>query len=180
MLDIESLIKNWVYLTKTDDIVSKDYYCQTRDVFQARLSHLLAETQYHLLVASVGEIGNNSFDHNLGKWLDIPGVIFGHNNQEKIIVIADRGQGIRKTLSRVVPSINDDQTAIKIALTEIVSGRAPEQRGNGLKFVLNNVIKNGWDFYLQSGNGLAEVENGKVDLKTTAEIANGCLSIIKY
>ena len=112
--------------------------------------------------------------------LDIPGVIFGHSNQDKVIIIADRGQGIKETLSRVVPDINDDQTAIKIALTEIVSGRAPEQRGNGLKFVLNSVIKNGWDFYLQSGRGLAEIKNGTVDFKTTAEIANGCLSIIKY
>ena len=180
MLDIEGAIKNWVCLTKAEDIVSKDYYCQTRDVFQARLSHLLAETQYYLLVASVGEIGNNSFDHNLGRWRDIPGVIFWHDKQGKVVIIADRGQGIKETLSKVRSNINDDQAAIKTALTEIVSGRAPEQRGNGLKFVSNSVIKDNWSFYLQSGSGLAEIKDGKVDFKTTTEIVNGCLSIIRY
>ena len=49
--------------------------------------------------------------------------------------MADRGQGVQKTLKRVRPQIADDEEALKIAFTEIVSGRAPESRGNGLKFV---------------------------------------------
>ena len=179
MSDI-GFIKDWVFLKKADGAVLKDNYCQTRDVFQSRLAHLLAETQNYLLVASIGEIGNNSFDHNLGNWRDIPGIIFLHDKQAKTVVIADRGQGIKATLSKVKPDIKDDQTAIKAALTEIISGRAPEQRGNGLKFVSNSVIKNNWDFYLQSGNGIAEIKEGKTNFVTIAETANGCLSVIRY
>ena len=37
----------------------------------------LSENIVPLIVAVAGEIGNNSFDHNLGKWPDSPGVFFG-------------------------------------------------------------------------------------------------------
>ncbi|MDR0646119.1 MAG: hypothetical protein LBG46_03940 [Elusimicrobiota bacterium] len=53
-------------------------------------------------------------------------------------------------MSKVKIAIKDDQMAVKTALTETISGRAPEQRGNGLKFVSNAVKKNNWHFYLQS------------------------------
>ena len=58
----------------------QDTYCQTRDVFQARLEKLqsvlkdkVSLSAISLLSAVAGEIGNNSFDHNLGNWRDIPG-----------------------------------------------------------------------------------------------------------
>ena len=41
-----------------------DYFCTSRDIFQARLDAYIARTQQYLLSAVIGEIGNNTFDHN--------------------------------------------------------------------------------------------------------------------
>jgi len=51
------------------------------------------------------------------------------------ICIADRGQGIFQSLVKVHPELADEQAALHAAFETIISGRAPEQRGNGLKFV---------------------------------------------
>ncbi|MCR4314312.1 MAG: hypothetical protein NUV84_03635 [Candidatus Uhrbacteria bacterium] len=91
-----------------------------------------------LITAMVGELANNAFDHNLGKWRDIRGCWLetAMNNDQLTIYVADRGQGVTASLSRVRPGI-DDLEAIRIAFAEHVTGRAPEKRGNGLKFVMN-------------------------------------------
>lgn len=51
------------------------------------------------------------------------------------VLLADRGQGIPRSLAAVAPYITDDQVAVETAFRETISGRAPERRGNGLKFV---------------------------------------------
>ena len=119
-------------------------FCGTRDVFDGRLSAVLGECERrgvagdaaYLLVAALGEIGNNSFDHNLGHWVDDPGCWFGCSiGQDSFAWIADRGRGVMASLARVVPGLADHQTALEIAFARVVSGRQPESRGNGLKFV---------------------------------------------
>ena len=63
------------------------YYCPNSYVFQARLARMEkelsergeAEVFFPLVVAIAGEIGNNSFDHNLGNWPDTAGVFFSYN-----------------------------------------------------------------------------------------------------
>lgn len=126
-------------------------------MFTGRLPHLqslirnrLPENILPLVIAIAGEIGNNSFDHNLGQWRDVPGRWFESQvtGQSLWICIADRGQGIFQSLIKVHPHLTDEQTALKTAFETIISGRAPEQRGNGLKFVRNNFLK-------ISGSGLA-------------------------
>jgi len=37
-----------------------------------------------------------------------------------------------------VPELSTDEEAVRTAFTKVVSGRAPESRGNGLKFVRKN------------------------------------------
>jgi hypothetical protein len=118
---------------------------QSRDIFQARLLQMLEdllrndqqENHVALLSAVVGEIGNNCFDHNLGKWQDVPGCWFEYDikTENVFIIIADRGQGVLSSLKRVAPQLKDDQTAIQTAFEKRISGRSPEKRGNGLKFV---------------------------------------------
>jgi hypothetical protein len=120
-------------------------YCQTRDVFEGRLSNLLtcarntglAEADAALLTAVAGEIGNNSFDHNLGHWQDQPGCYFAFALVEPTLLvwIADRGRGVLASLRSVVPGLADHQEALSIAFERVVSGRHPERRGNGLRFV---------------------------------------------
>ena len=125
------------------------YFCETRDVFQARLEHFQSEllktlsVEFTSLVAAIsGEIGNNSFDHNLGNWPDIQGVYFSYSLSQKKVVMADRGQGILATLKKVLPNLDNALDALEVAFTKTISGRSPENRGNGLKFVKDVILSN--------------------------------------
>lgn len=120
--------------------------CGSRDQFQARLDNLyqeiiarkiISENETSLLVSVVGEIGNNCFDHNLGQWKDQAGCWFSWtaDAENLLCLIADRGQGLLNSLKRVKPDLKDESEALKIAFEKKLSGRSPEQRGNGLKFV---------------------------------------------
>jgi hypothetical protein len=122
--------------------------CETRDTFTARLPHLksflkngLPENILSLVIATTGEIGNNSFDHNLGQWRDVSGCWFESQatGRHLWICIADRGQGVFQSLIKVHPNLADEQAALNAAFETIISGRAPEQRGNGLKFVKQSI-----------------------------------------
>ncbi|PIS29921.1 hypothetical protein COT42_04040 [Candidatus Saganbacteria bacterium CG08_land_8_20_14_0_20_45_16] len=175
----EELLK-WLQLPMVEAVFDEAYQCNSRDVFTAKLDNLYQETNNSLMVAVAGEIGNNAFDHNLGSWLDVAGVYFRHFNNEKIVVIADRGQGVRKTLSNIVPDIQTDKRAIEIAFTKTISGRSPEQRGNGLKFVAEAVKNNNWELFFQSGAGLVKIENVAMSFSESSKIINGCLAILEY
>ncbi|MBI4276315.1 hypothetical protein HY629_00555 [Candidatus Uhrbacteria bacterium] len=164
-----------------------DLYCQTRDVFQARLDtfRLTLERageykeQSSLLIAVIGEIGNNSFDHNIGNWRDIPGVYFYTDVSQGMVVCADRGQGIRRTLQAIRPDIDSDRDALRIALTEKISGRAPEQRGNGLKFVRAVVNEQHWHLEMQSGDARATV-NEQLSIDNSVSPVQGCYVSIRF
>lgn len=126
-----------------------DFYCETRDAAQARIEKLRttliqagwSEDVAGLLFAIVGELAGNCFDHNLGKWKDVPGCWLEIKSTEAGVraIVADRGQGVLTTLRQVVPHLTDASEALRIAFTETITGRAPEQRGNGLKFVLRSL-----------------------------------------
>jgi len=98
-----------------------------------------------LTISVVGEIGNNCFDHNLGHWKDVPGCWFETQITGGLlwVCIADRGQGVLKSLARTDPALRDDQAALIAAFERNISGRAPEHRGNGLKFVKNVILQRG-------------------------------------
>ena len=70
--------------------------------------------------------------------------------------------------------------ALKAAFTEEISGRAPEQRGNGLKFVAENMIKNKWSLYFQSGNACCVIENGDISFMESKISVIGCLAILSF
>jgi hypothetical protein len=138
----------WVnapHLSKSPEL----FVCETREIFAARLPRLksfvkngLPENLLPLAISTAGEIGNNSFDHNLGQWRDVPGCWFESqvSGQYLWIYIADRGQGIYQSLVKVHPELADEQTALYAAFEKIISGRTPEQRGNGLKFVKKSIL----------------------------------------
>lgn len=163
-------------------------YCQSRDVFQARQDRLPKEIsvvtkdeqQSFLLSAVVGEIGNNSFDHNFGNWPDIPGIYFCIKANERIIILADRGRGVLATLKKVKKDIKDDIGAIRVAFLEVVSGRSPEQRGNGLKFVkkVAESCKIKINFY--SGNAECVIEFGQTKFLQTQKNIPGTIAIIEF
>lgn len=113
-------------------------FVQVGIFFQARLDAYVSNTNRYFESAVIGEIGNNTFDHN---WeyekRHVRGAYFNTDNK-RLIILVDFGQGLRNSLSSV-RKINSDLEAVIIAFTERLSGRAPEQRGNGLKFVCDAV-----------------------------------------
>ena len=136
MTDIEETANIWVS-AKNPVALDEQIYCPTRNIFSARLESSVTRLEKvlnsdaYLLTAVIGEIGNNSFDHNLGSWPDVPGTFFAIDINSDKIVLADRGQGIMATLKRVYPDIKNNKEALKTAFTKTVSGRFPEKRGNG-------------------------------------------------
>ncbi|HLC70300.1 MAG TPA: hypothetical protein VJH75_04655 [Patescibacteria group bacterium] len=185
-----SNIKNaWQWAVTGEKVfLSTDYFCPTRDVFQARLDRLLKDFEKrltignltYLLLAAIGEIGNNSFDHNMGGWRDVPGLYFVTDFQTKEIILADRGRGILETLRRARPEIRDDQKAIDVALTEMVSGRFPEQRGNGLKYVKKIIEDNNLNLKFFSGQAMAEIKQKKFEVLSSKISVPGTVAIINF
>ncbi len=184
---IEKLAHDWI-VAKTEKVdTHSDFYCQTRDVFQAKLDKMLqdlldsgeTEENAYIVSAIVGEIGNNSFDHNIGNWRDIPGVFFAYDfsEKEKNVGLADRGQGVFATLKRVKPELSNDLEALKAAFTERITGRAPENRGNGLKFVRDNVERRKMRLVFSSGNARAKL-NENIGYEKIDEKIEGCLAIL--
>jgi len=187
--DIASIAERWVN-SKQPSVPKTDFHCPTRDIFDGRLTKIekdlvrinIGVDLISLLVAISGEIGNNSFDHNLGVWPDTSGIFFGCDLDKKVIVLADRGQGILKTLSRVRPNLKNDKEALKMAFTEIITARAPEERGNGLKFVKNIVIANPLTLFFQSGYAKLILKHDEQTLKIqkTPHGFHGCLAVINF
>ena len=157
----------------------KEYFSETRDIFTARLQSYILETKRYLEAAIIGEIGNNTFDHNFIFENNHPrGVFFNTSYQHKYIIIADYGKGIRQSLSSVLPSIKSDLEAVEIAFTKMISGRAPEQRGNGLKFVSETIQQNKWHLYFHSGSGYCEIDKTGMQFSKSEILINGCLAIL--
>ena len=185
--DFFGLAKNWV-LGRVE--APSNFYCSNSAVFQTKLTRMqdmLAGVKdlapiFPLIVAVAGEIGNNSFDHNLGNWPDVPGVFFAYDIHKRSVVLADRGLGILTTLKRVKPELGNDAEALKVAFTEILSGRAPESRGNGLKFVRKIVAENPIGLLFQTGNAelILAKDSGTLDIRHSPEPFRGCLALITF
>ncbi len=169
--------------------VPENYYCADRGEFGARIDNLSADLKsggkmsdddIYMVAAMVGEIGNNSFDHNIGNWPDLPGVFFGWHIDASgaQIVLADRGQGVMATLAKIKPEISNHQEALKTAFFERISGRAPENRGNGLKFVREGVKTTKIHLTFISGDAQAEI-NQDFEINPADKFIRGCLAIIE-
>jgi hypothetical protein len=174
-----NIIKNAITLMESGFEKGKDHFSITRDVFTARLESFIIDTNKYLEAAIIGEIGNNTFDHNfMFKNIFQKGVYCNYNFREKYVIVADYGRGIKASLIQVIPSIQDDLEALKIAFTEKISGRSPEQRGNGLKFVSETIQNNNWDLYFQSGNGYCCIGRDGIKYSNSDKSILGCLAII--
>ena len=166
------------------------FYCATSSIFNARLTKMQYalmqkpgfEKLYSLIVLISGEIGDNSFAHNLGKWPDTPGIFFGYDIQKGIIVLADRGLGILETLRRVRPALSSHVEAMKVAFTEFISGRAPEKRGNGLKTVREVVSAQPIDLFFTSGDAEVRMQGSDKTFRVTRgrNSIRGCLAKIEF
>lgn len=182
------LVHQWIK-SSTGFEPDQGYYCKTRDVFQARLENLesvlcrsLPASSVSLLTAVAGEIGNNSFDHNLGNWSDIPGIFYAYDQNLRNIFLADRGQGILATLRRVKPHLQNASEALRVAFTETISGRQPETRGNGLKFVRSVIVDRPFTLAFQTGDAQLDLKQKDVHvaIQQTDTWIQGCFAIIGF
>ena len=166
------------------------FYCPTSSIFNARLTKMQNalmqkpgfEKLYSLIVLIAGEIGDNSFAHNLGKWPDTAGIFFGYDLAKGIIVLADRGLGILETLRHVRPELSSHVAAVEVAFTEFISGRAPEKRGNGLKLVREVVIEQPISLFFTSGDAEVRMQGADKVFNVTRgqRIVRGCLAKIEF
>lgn len=185
--DLMKLASEWI---KDGVDFPGTFYCPTSSTFNARLTKMEYalmkkpgfEKLYSLIVLITGEIGDNSFAHNLGRWPDMPGIFFGYDLAKRTIVLADRGLGILETLRQVRPDLISHVAAVEVAFTEFVSGRAPEKRGNGLKTVRKVVTDQPIDLFYTSGD--AEVRMRGLDkafhVTRGQQIVRGCLAKINF
>ncbi|MFA6307738.1 MAG: MerR family transcriptional regulator [Patescibacteria group bacterium] len=183
-------IANKWSLSKESIKIPSRFYCEDAFVFKSRLSRF-AETlkrdgvlgdSFSLVTSVVGEIGNNSFDHNIGNWPDIPGIFFGYSLKERKIILADRGRGVLTTLQKIRPELANDKDALKIAFTEVVTGRYPENRGNGLKYVKKIVQNNNMFLWFHSGQNAIVLKSKSSDLINIdlEKYMRGCFVILEY
>lgn len=188
--DLDAIGEAWASSEQPPNI-PEEYYCESSDRFSARLNRFgadlrraeaLPDDMVSLIVAAAGEIGDNSFAHNLGNWPDVPGVYFAYDAQKRLAVLADRGQGVLKTLRRVKPELDNDTDALVAAFTEFISGRSPERRGNGLKFVKD--IMETYPIGLRFQSGIAAVhipkEPGRMKVDTALRNIRGAMARIDF
>ena len=167
-----------------------DWYCPTSDVFKSRLERLVKElfeksldrSALYLIASAVGEIGNNSYDHNLGNWPDILGAFFSYDLGKKIIVLGDRGVGMLATLKQIKPELSTDSEALRVAFTEVLTGRAPEHRGNGLKYAQKALKQAHAQLDFQSGDACVKLLKNKtaLQIKIADTPIRGCFAVIHY
>jgi len=170
--------------------IPRRFYCPDKSIFKARLSRFEFDLNqskkfaqlFPLVVAIAGEIGNNSYDHNLGNWPDVPGAFFGYNIDERKVVLGDRGQGLLKTLKQVRPGLSSHAEALKVAFTEFISGRSPEVRGNGLKWVKELVLKYDFKLFFQTGDAVLNLgrENKNLKIENSRDFIRGAFALINF
>ena len=159
--DLLELASEWAFV---EQALPRDYYCEYSSVFQQRLVRMqdelmrsgVEEGLLSLIVAVAGEIGNNSYDHNIGNWPDVPGTFFGFRVKQGDVVLADRGLGVLHTLKAVKPEY------------AVISVGARNRYGHPHPNVLSNLASSG-----------AQVLRTDLDGTITLEINNGEISLQK-
>lgn len=171
-------IENVIHFVRTSQTTDQDnvFYSETRDQSNARISKWVRYFQSQkislqdsiLLGAILGELTNNAFDHNLGHWDKTPGCVVGFQIDQATktlqLAIGDRGQGVISSLQSTVGLKISPQDVLFKAFNERISGRAPEKRGNGLKFVLKHINeKNNYLLCLTQGQQI-NCGNSKINI----------------
>lgn len=188
--DLPAIGWKWASVT-TPSEPAKEFYCRTKDIFAPegillRLRNDLQKVDHLgidpcILTSIVCEIGDNSYAHNLGNWPDIPGIFFAYDLNKKVIALADRGRGILETLRFVRPELESHKDALRVAFTEIISGRFPERRGNGLKSVAQNILVSDVSLTFRTGDAQLHLKKGDQELNITeCETFHGCFAILKF
>lgn len=111
-----------------------------------------------------------------------PGVFFTYSMRNRKIVLADRGQGVLTTLKQVRPHLTTAREALTVAFTETISGRYPETRGNGLKFVRSIIVKHPLSLFFRSGDSQLHLAQGDKEItpEPSLKSISGCFAVISF
>lgn len=149
-------------------------HSEYRDEFDAKLPKIInflsergfRQADVYRITAMIGELGNNTFDHNLGKWpTEFIGCMIALRWQKEgsllEIIVDDLGIGFLESLKMHAPAPTSEIEAIMLALSG-VTGRVGEKRGNGLRSVIA-WMKQYYDgiLYIHSGSGAVEITKNK-------------------
>ena len=191
LIDIVAIGWLWATIEKANTLAD-EFYCERQDRFSSRLAKFsevllqnesnLSDDLVSLLTLVTGEIGDNSFAHNVGNWPDVPGLFFGYDIDRRLIVLADRGRGVLTTLHQVRAELFDDQAALRVAFTQILSGRDPEKRGNGLKVVRRTVQNSQIRLRFQSGTAVVQLNQTiqRLRIRTSTSPIRGTFAVITW
>lgn len=186
--DLPTIGWKWASQT-TPSEPAPEFYCSTSDVFAGRSSTLKnnlgkindPSIDSSLLTATVDEIGENSYAHNLCNWPDISGIFFAYDLNKRVIVLADRGRGILETLKIVRPKLQSHKEALEVAFTQVISGRPGENRGRGLKSVKFNILTSNVKLTFRTGDAELDLKKGDQKLNITeCETFHGCFVILEF
>lgn len=187
--DLFALAKDWA-INGTE--LPSIFYCRISPAFKGRLdvmAILISRNPslskiYNLLVNVAGEIGINSFDHNLGNWPDnaTQGIFFGYDMNKRMIVLADRGRGVLATLKLAIPTLKNHEDALRAAFTEYISGRQPENRGQGLKYVRKIVSEDPIGLIYFTGDAELEIikDSNRLNIGPSGFTITGTLAKITF
>ena len=168
-------------------------HCSTRDQFDGRLGRFVSMFQHFGLdeneakraTSLIGELGNNTFDHNLGNWpTDVSGCIIAAQNYPNLkriqVAVGDPGVGFLGSLKAAFPELTNDIEAVKKGLGGN-SGRIGEVRGNGLRIIQNWTIDNfSGMLAIHSGEGFVQVEKDRMMEKRVNRILGTVAQIMIY
>ncbi len=76
--------------------------------------------------------------------------------------------------------MESDADALRVAFTEMISGRAPEKRGNGLKFVKKVITENMLYLAYYTGTAMATISKSGLLIKKSAVRVPGTVCYIKF
>ena len=141
-----------------------DFYGNQSKIYQMLIDWNMSEEKTSLVVASLAEIVDNAFFHNLGKWnLETGSLLINmthHSQNELIFSLCDFGEGFCKSLLLNYPDLKTESEAIKLAIQPKVTGRLQKRGGNGLDFLQRNTF-NGFkgNLFIRSGNTLVKISS---------------------
>lgn len=137
------------------------------------VARLVSKTELTALLGVMAHLSGNAFDHNDGHWHDMPGCWLETQlvGKQLWICVADRGQGVFRSLRRAHPEIPDEQAALAAAFERTISGNG--RKGEGLKKVRAAVMKGDRGIACRSGRGASEgfVHYGRLGSQCRAELA---------
>lgn len=143
----------------------QDFYGEYENIFEEFSKIGFSQNNASLITSSIGEIIDNAFHHNLGKWNSVFGplvILFSQNIKEKRevnISICDFGVGFLETLKKNYPKLNNEKDAIELAIKPKTTGRLNKMGGNGLVYLQKNIF-NGFagEIIIRSKNVLVSVK----------------------